>query len=539
MSNKIDSCGGSGIYCASGIVKMASGEVSYNGTTTSSSYYTYGGICVDGGTFTMDEGIVAKNYGYYGGGVCVKSGTFTMNGGTIGDSSLSDAPAANKESNAAVLGGGVYVLSGATANLNEGIIAGNYAKHSSQGGGGMYVAGTATVKNTIRYNVITGTGNGIYCASDNCSIEGATFTKNRIYVASGKTLQLKSISCANTVNSDIQLASTTSFVNVTAALNGTGRVATIAPSSYATTTQVLKAKNGVTLADQTGRFAILPNSGAQWSVSTTGYLAQGILPSGMAAFLDTLPAGTDAEPNNLKINVASDDDILAVRDAIKNGKKYVNVTFASTSITTIPSQAFQQCTYLAGITLPSGITELGTSCFQYCSKLKTLNLPEGITSLPMYFMDGTAIESIQIPASLTTFDDWALYGAHSSLTEITVAAGNTNFKSVDGVLFSYDGKSLWWYPKGRTGSYTIPSGTEKLTGYCFEEAKLTSVTIPASVTSMVYRAFYRSKVATVNYNGTKEQWNNISGIGTSTQVWSSVPATSVTCTNGTVTLNKP
>ena len=66
-----------------------------------------------------------------------------------------------------------------------------------------------------------------------------------------------------------------------------------------------------------------------------------------------------------------------------------------------------------------------------------------------------------------------------------------NFKSVDNVLFTYDGKRLIQYPAGSTAtSYTIPNSVTTIGNYAFEWCiKLTSVTIPNTVTSIGTCAF--------------------------------------------------
>ena len=232
-----------------------------------------GGIYLNAGTFTMSDGTIAKNYGNCGGGVYVKSGaTFTMAGGTIGDSSASNTPQnASQDSNSAVTGGGLYVEG--TASLNSGIVAANYAASTTYGGGGMYVSGTATVNNTFRYNSVptSSKGNGIFCDSNNCTLDGASFVKNLVHVASSKSLQLKSVSFSNNATSDIKLASS-SKINVTAHLNGSGTVATIKPSTYTGEPQVLTAGTGVTLANEVGRFAVVPNGSDNYTITTEGKL---------------------------------------------------------------------------------------------------------------------------------------------------------------------------------------------------------------------------------------------------------------------------
>ena len=101
-----------------------------------------------------------------------------------------------------------------------------------------------------------------------------------------------------------------------------------------------------------------------------------------------------------------------------------------------------------------------------------------------------------------------------SLKAITVSASNPNYKAVDGVLFSKDGKKLISYPCQKAGaSYTVPDGVETILQCAFqgndyltelilpegvktidywaaiECPNLTSVTLPASLRELGYQAF--------------------------------------------------
>ena len=104
-----------------------------------------------------------------------------------------------------------------------------------------------------------------------------------------------------------------------------------------------------------------------------------------------------------------------------------------------------------------------------------------------HYMD---IISIDIPSSVTSIGDRA-FTCCTSLTAINVDSGNTDYISIDGVLFNYDITELIQYPSGKTDAvYEIPSGVTSIASYAFYDCScLTSVTIPNSVTSIGSDAF--------------------------------------------------
>lgn len=74
---------------------------------------------------------------------------------------------------------------------------------------------------------------------------------------------------------------------------------------------------------------------------------------------------------------------------------------------------------------------------------------------------GIGAEKLELPASLTELESFSIYG--ENMTEVVVGEGNTYFKTVDGVLYSADGKKLILYPGGKQGeTFTSPAGTETI-----------------------------------------------------------------------------
>jgi len=92
---------------------------------------------------------------------------------------------------------------------------------------------------------------------------------------------------------------------------------------------------------------------------------------------------------------------------------------------------------------------------------------------------------VTIPSSVTSIGKRAFEGCNG--LAISVDGENQNYKSVDGLLLTKDGKTLI---RGVNGDVVIPEGVISIGDYAFGYcSSLTSVMIPASVTSIGERAF--------------------------------------------------
>ncbi len=103
---------------------------------------------------------------------------------------------------------------------------------------------------------------------------------------------------------------------------------------------------------------------------------------------------------------------------------------------------------------------------------------------------GTKIEKVNISAGVTGIGYRAFY-ACKSLTDITVAANNNTYASVDGVVFNKEKTKLMYCPEGKVGSYDIPDGVTTIEESAFLGCeKLTGVSIPSSVKEIGDSAFF-------------------------------------------------
>ena len=231
------------------------------------------------------------------------------------------------------------------------------------------------------------------------------------------------------------------------------------------------------------------------------------------------------------------------------GKKDKNYTIID-GVTSIDWEAFSGCTNLTSITIPNSVTEIGYDAFSGCANLTSITIPDSVTSIDNYaflgctsltainvatgnknyvsvngvlynkdktelicypaekkgnnykILDGVkwiysyafdgcaSLTSVTIPNSVMIINDWA-FGGCTNLTAINVAAENSRYTSVNGVLYNKDKTTIKCYPAGQKGkSYSILNSVIDIEDGAFNGCtNLTSITIPDSVTNIDRRAF--------------------------------------------------
>ncbi len=239
-------------------------------------------------------------------------------------------------------------------------------------------------------------------------------------------------------------------------------------------------------------------------------------------------------------------------------------------ITAIGSSAFQGCSNLTSVAIPDGVTVIANSAFYGCSSLTSIVIPDNVTSIGNYaFYNCSSLTKINYTG---TIDDWAMinfvssssnplyyakklyindvevtdvvltkateinayafyncssltsvvvsddvtsigedaFNRCSSLTSITVSTGNTAYQSIDGNLYSKDGKTLIQYAIGKTATtFTIPDSVDSIGESAFYGCSgLASIVIPDSVTTIGNYAFYNCSSLTSVTIG-----NNVTTIG--------------------------
>jgi len=195
----------------------------------------------------------------------------------------------------------------------------------------------------------------------------------------------------------------------------------------------------------------------------------------------------------------------------------------SDGVTMIGGGMFKGCTSLKSITIPSSVTEIGDWSFEE-TVLTSLTIPEGVTYIGNgAFQDLTSLKSITIPSSVTYLGEGAVFWnwtssqtinirGHASWAEADAAwgdwlgncaavikfwNGNSYVEPVGTLEFELiNGGTAYSVSKGtvRDGAVVIPPTYNNLPVThiavdAFNSTRITSVTIPSSVTEIGYMAF--------------------------------------------------
>ena len=106
------------------------------------------------------------------------------------------------------------------------------------------------------------------------------------------------------------------------------------------------------------------------------------------------------------------------------------------------------------------------------------------------FRDSKNITSVIIPASVTNIGSRVFHFSYG-LTNITVLAENPAYKSIDGILYSKDGRVLVCCPYDKSGEIVISEGTEIIGSDAFENNRgVESVVFPEGLLQIADYAFW-------------------------------------------------
>lgn len=126
------------------------------------------------------------------------------------------------------------------------------------------------------------------------------------------------------------------------------------------------------------------------------------------------------------------------------------------TVTEIGEYAFYNCKYLKEIDIPNTITNINEGTFSNCVNLKNINIPNSVTSIGINAFSGcTSLIQINLSNSLVSISN-DIFTDCTSLISINVNEDNPNYSNKDGILFNKDKNKIVCYPAGKKNeSYII------------------------------------------------------------------------------------
>lgn len=197
--------------------------------------------------------------------------------------------------------------------------------------------------------------------------------------------------------------------------------------------------------------------------------------------LESTLAGKGCESSSI-INLTlsgliNEKDIYFIRDSL-TALDSLDLFHTAIVGDSLPENAFMGTEYTedlfdfkpyTAILLPEGLKRIGTASFAHCSGIRSLLLPKYLEEI----------------------GDDAFWNCAN--VEISIHPENTHFKLVDSVLYSSDGRKLYFYPYSRNDTvFTIPDGVETVVGGAFLYSKNKEVHFPATIRMIGQNAFYQN-----------------------------------------------
>lgn len=202
--------------------------------------------------------------------------------------------------------------------------------------------------------------------------------------------------------------------------------------------------------------------------------------------------------------------------AFNNCAELVTVAFAGEKCD-IGDAAFKSCSKLSSITLPSGLKKIADETFYDCTSLVEIDIPDTVEVIGKEaFRICQSLAQVNIPASVKVIGKNAFIGC-TSVEAYNVASENEVYSSVNGVLYGpyqspYDDnysspvadKTLIQYPAGKADTaYTVEAGTLIIGDCAFGNSKnITSVVLPDGLRRIDAYAFNESSVAQISIPST-------------------------------------
>jgi len=183
--------------------------------------------------------------------------------------------------------------------------------------------------------------------------------------------------------------------------------------------------------------------------------------------------------------------IKTIPDSSFYGCIYLKSVHLHNTVTSIGNSAFGACSELVDIRIPDSVNYIGDMAFSECP-VKIFNIPDSVTFIGSNVFFNSGLETINIHKSKANFTAYT-FADSACLERIIVDPENTDFSSIDGVLFNKAGTTLICVPPNyKIKTYQVPSTVCKIEDHAFQNCNnIEEVILPDSLIEIGSSAFYR------------------------------------------------
>ncbi|MBR5759421.1 MAG: leucine-rich repeat protein, partial [Thermoguttaceae bacterium] len=191
-------------------------------------------------------------------------------------------------------------------------------------------------------------------------------------------------------------------------------------------------------------------------------------------------------------SIALPDGITAIKNRAFGGCYSLASVVLPDALAVVEADAFSGCGVLTELVLPDSLKTIGEGAFAGCAALKTVRIPRGVAEIAVrapvdYDKIQKDLEKKGVYVDFIRSTDEKgrdVFEGCSSLAAIDVDEENSAFRSIDGVLFSKDGKTLLKCPEAKAADvYVVPKGVETIEKQAFAHcSSINAIVVSEGVT---------------------------------------------------------
>ena len=196
------------------------------------------------------------------------------------------------------------------------------------------------------------------------------------------------------------------------------------------------------------------------------------------------------EPDETEITLPPQTRIIG-RFAFENCQQLRKIVLPE-NLKSIDRLTFSWCRALEEINFPDSLQDIGDHAFYHCHNLKKVIWGKGIQEIENTVFLNCGLEYIYIPETVEFIDETAFYRC-KHIQQFDVSPDNPYFQSIDGSLYSKNGKTLIRFAckKGQT-VFHIPDSVTRIRQGAFFFQNPCQVIIPQSVQTVDKYVFEKS-----------------------------------------------